>query len=92
MSQADHRGAAAGRPGTLSAYVLIQVEVGKAKQVAHAVRDLDAVEWADDVAGPYDVIARVHAPGVDELGRLVVTRIQAVGGITRTLTCSVINR
>jgi hypothetical protein len=34
------------------------------------------------VAGPYDVIARVQAPGMDELGRLVVARIQAVDGVT----------
>ena len=76
----------------LDAYVLIQTEVGRAAQVARALRDLDAVEWAEDVAGPYDVIVRVHARGMDDLGRLVVARIQAVGGITRTLTCSVIKR
>jgi DNA-binding Lrp family transcriptional regulator len=76
----------------IDAYVLIQTEVGRAAQVARAIRDLDAVDSAEDVAGPYDVIARVHARGIDELGKLVVARIQAVGGITRTLTCSVINR
>lgn len=76
----------------LAACVLIQTEVGMAAQVARAVRDPDAVEWAEAVVGPYDVIARVHARGMDQLGRLVVARIQAVGGITRTLTCSVIER
>jgi DNA-binding Lrp family transcriptional regulator len=76
----------------LEAYVLIQTEVGKAAQVARAVRDLDAVDSAEDVAGPYDVIARVHARNIDELGKLVVARIQAVPGITRTLTCSIIKR
>jgi DNA-binding Lrp family transcriptional regulator len=50
------------------------------------------VEWADDLAGPYDVIARVEASGLDELGRLVASRIQVVGGVTRTLTCMVIHR
>lgn len=74
----------------LSAYVLIQTEVGTAAQVAQEVGDLDGVERAEDVVGPYDVIARVQARGLDQLGRLVVARIQAVGGITRTLTCSVI--
>ena len=76
----------------LSAYTLIQTEVGKAGQVAQAIRDLDGVEWAEDVVGPYDVIARVQAPGLDQLGRLVVSRIQAVDGVTRTLTCAVIHR
>jgi len=47
---------------------------------------------AEDITGPYDVIARVQAPGLDQLGRLVATRIQLVDGITRTLTCTVIHR
>jgi len=45
---------------------------------------------ADDVTGPYDVIVRAEAANVDELGRLVVSALQAVPGITRTLTCPVI--
>ena len=74
----------------LSAYVLIQAEVGTAARVAREVSDLDGVERAEDVTGPYDVIARVQARGLDRLGRLVVARIQAVDGVTRTLTCPVV--
>jgi DNA-binding Lrp family transcriptional regulator len=83
---------AGGQRGMLSAYVLIQTEVGKAGQVAQAIGGIDGVQRAEDVAGPYDVIARVQAPGMDELGRLVVARIQAVDGVTRTLTCTMIRR
>jgi len=81
-----------GQREMLSAYVIIQTEVGKAAHVAQAVSDLDGVESAEDVTGPYDVIARVQAPGMDELGRLVVSRVQVVDGVTRTLTCTVIRR
>jgi DNA-binding Lrp family transcriptional regulator len=76
----------------LSAYVLIQTEVGKVAHVTQALSDLDGVQLAEDVVGPYDVIARVRAPGLDQLGRLVVFGIQVVDGITRTLTCMVIHR
>jgi DNA-binding Lrp family transcriptional regulator len=76
----------------LSAYVLIETQVGKVAHVAQALRDLDGVESAEDLTGPYDVIARIQAPGLDQLGRLVVSRIQAVEGVTRTLTCTVIHR
>jgi DNA-binding Lrp family transcriptional regulator len=48
------------------------------------------VEQAEDVTGPYDVIARAEARNLDELGRLVVARVQVVDGITRTLTCPVV--
>jgi DNA-binding Lrp family transcriptional regulator len=76
----------------LSAYVLVESEVGKVAHVAQAITDLDGVQLADDVAGPYDVIARVEASGLDELGRLIVFRIQVVDGVTRTLTCMVLHR
>ena len=76
----------------LSAYVLILTEVGKVAHVAHALSDVDGVQVAEDITGPYDVIARIQAPGLDQLGRLVASGIQAVDGVTRTLTCTVIHR
>jgi DNA-binding Lrp family transcriptional regulator len=75
----------------VQAYILIQTEVGKAAQVAKDVRGITGVSEAEDVTGPYDVIVRVEAKNVDELGRLVVARIQGVEGITRTLTCPVVH-
>ena len=76
----------------LSAYVLVQTEVGKVAHVAQALNDLDGVELAEDITGPNDVIARIQAPGLDQLGRLVASRIQLVDGVTRTLTCTVLHR
>jgi len=76
---------------TVQAYILIQTEVGKAAQVAKEVRDIEGVDAAEDVTGPYDVIVRASAANVDDLGKLVVARIQAVEGITRTLTCPVVH-
>jgi len=73
------------------AYVLIQTEVGKAAAVAAAVRAVPGVTEAEDVTGPYDVIVRAEAETVDDLGKLVVARIQSVEGITRTLTCPVVH-
>ena len=75
----------------VQAYILIQTEVGKAAQVAREVREIDGVDAAEDVTGPYDVIVRASAPNVDDLGKLVVAKIQAVEGITRTLTCPIVN-
>jgi DNA-binding Lrp family transcriptional regulator len=76
---------------TVSAYILIQTEVGKASAVAAAVRSLPGVVQADDVTGPYDVILRTEADSIDELGRMVVSQVQLVDGITRTLTCPVVH-
>jgi DNA-binding Lrp family transcriptional regulator len=75
----------------VQAYILIQTEVGKAATVAEQIASISGVTLAEDVTGPYDVIARVEARNVDELGKLVIARIQDVPGITRTLTCTVVH-
>jgi DNA-binding Lrp family transcriptional regulator len=73
------------------AYVLIQTDVGQAAGVARQIREIPGVVVAEDVTGPYDVIARVEASSIDELGRLVVSHVQLIEGITRTLTCPVVH-
>jgi DNA-binding Lrp family transcriptional regulator len=75
----------------VQAYILIQTEVGKASSVTEEIRGLKGVTDADDVTGPYDVIVKAEAPSVDDLGKMVVSKIQLVEGITRTLTCPVVN-
>lgn len=75
----------------VQAYILIQTEVGKAAEVAEQIARIKGVTLAEDVTGPYDVIVRAEATNVDELGRLVVARVQGVSGITRTLTCPVVH-
>jgi DNA-binding Lrp family transcriptional regulator len=72
------------------AYVLIQTGVGRAAQVARQVQAVDGVIAADGVTGPYDVVARMAAPSMDDLGRTVVHRIQQIEGVTRTVTCPVV--
>ena len=75
----------------MTAYILIQTEVGKAAQVAKDIVDITGVQQAQAVTGPYDVVVRAEARNIDELGQLVVARVQAVDGITRTLTCPVVH-
>ena len=72
----------------VQAYILIQTDVGKAADVAAAIAKVKGVTMAEDVTGPYDVIVRAEARNVDELGKMVVAKVQSVDGITRTLTCS----
>ncbi|MEU8776473.1 Lrp/AsnC ligand binding domain-containing protein [Streptomyces sp. NPDC048606] len=75
----------------VQAYILIQTEVGKASFVAESISKIPGVIQAEDVTGPYDVIVRAQADTVDELGRMVVAKVQQVEGITRTLTCPVVH-
>ena len=75
----------------VQAYILVQTEVGKAAAVASEIATISGVTSAEDVTGPYDVIVRAEADDVDQLGHLVVAQVQAVDGITRTLTCPVVH-
>jgi DNA-binding Lrp family transcriptional regulator len=75
----------------VSAYILIQTEIGAALGVTASIREIGGVDEANDVTGPYDVIAKATAKSVDELGRLVVGQIQSIGGITRTVTCPIVH-
>ena len=75
----------------VTAYLLIQTEVGKAATVAEQIASISGVTLAEDVTGPYDVIVRAEARNVDELGKLVVSKVQNLEGITRTLTCPVVH-
>ena len=75
----------------VQAYILIQTEVGKDSTVAELIGKIPGVIQAEDVTGPYDVIVRAQADTVDDLGRMVVAKVQQVDGITRTLTCPVVH-
>ena len=75
----------------VGAFILIQTEVGRSAAVAEEVRGMSGVQAADDVTGPYDVIVRATAEDVDAIGKMVVARVQQVPGITRTLTCPIVD-
>lgn len=75
----------------VEAYVLIQAEVGRSAEVADAARKIPGVRFADVVTGPYDVVLRAEAAEIDGLGKLIVANVQAVVGVTRTLTCPVLH-
>ena len=72
-------------------YILIEAEVGKAKSVGEAVKQLrhaDAkVIAVDTVTGPFDVIVQLEADDLDKLGNAITEGIQRVEGVQRTTTC-----
>ncbi len=75
----------------IAAYILIEAKAGQAATVAEALRDLPGVSETASVTGPYDVIARVQARDIHQLATLVASRVQALDGVTRTMTCPVVH-
>lgn len=76
---------------TVQAYILVQTEVGSAADVTRRISQVPGVRLAEDVTGPYDIIVRAEAASMDDFGRQVLQSIQAIPGITRTLTCPVVS-
>ncbi len=74
----------------VSAFILIQTEVGRASNVTREISSVKGITSVDPVTGPYDVIARGEANDLDELAKTIVMPIQSVEGVTRTLTCPVL--
>lgn len=72
--------------------MLIQTEVGRAEVVAKQLAGLPGVLSAEYVTGPYDVVVRVGADTSADLQANVVSPVQQVTGITRTLTCPIANQ
>ncbi len=72
---------------TAKAFVLIETVVGKNKEVAAALRQLEGVKSVDTVTGPYDIIVVAEGEIVSEIGELVTAKIHAIPSISRTATC-----
>lgn len=70
-----------------SAYILIEVQVGRTTDVLRSMRRLDGVVSADVVTGPYDVIALISAPNMAAVADLVTGLVQGVPGVLKTITC-----
>jgi DNA-binding Lrp family transcriptional regulator len=75
---------------TVQAYILVQTEVGTTSDVTRRISEVSGVTVAEDVTGPYDVIVRAEASSMEDFGRLILSEIQQISGITRTLTCPIV--
>ncbi len=69
------------------AFVLIETEVGKTKDVVSSLDKLKGVLSVDTVTGPYDIIAVLQGDSLNDIGELVTGKIHPISGISRTVTC-----
>lgn len=74
---------------TPRAFVLIETEVGKTKDVVAALQNQRGkeIKSVDLVTGPYDIIVVVEHDDLDAIGSLVTDRIHPTLGVRRTVTC-----
>jgi DNA-binding Lrp family transcriptional regulator len=75
----------------MKAYILIEGAVGRAAELVREVGRVRGVRSAHGVTGAYDVIAHAEAASLTDLGDRILAEIATIGGITRTLTCPVLD-
>jgi len=71
----------------VKAYILMNLVSTSLPETLKEVRDVKGIKFADAVTGPYDAIAQIETSDMDELGRIVTTKILKVKGVAKTLTC-----
>ena len=69
------------------AYILIETQVGQARDVLTALRAMEKVTEADIITGTYDLIALAEAEDMVALVDLVTAQVQNISGVERTITC-----
>ena len=75
----------------IAAYIFIETTQGRAKTIAQAIAAIPGVKTVHTVTGPYDVITYVESESISLLGDFIVSKIQAIPGVLRTLTNVVID-
>ena len=73
----------------MEGYVLIDTQVGRAEEVAGAVRSLGGVAAVELVRGPYDIVARARRRAESGLVRDLAREIADLPGVTRVVVCPV---
>jgi len=70
----------------VQAYIFIECEHAKLKDVYNALVKIGGVRDAKIVTGSYDIIAFVEASNFKVLGDVVMSKIQAIDNVKRTVT------
>jgi DNA-binding Lrp family transcriptional regulator len=68
----------------VKAFLLIQT-LPDSRAIAADLRAIPGIEWADDLTGAFDAIARVCADSMRALSESILTRIRELPGVTRVL-------
>ena len=73
------------------AFVLIETQPGKHDEILSHLRKIKGVKSAHFVTGPYDIIAILEMVHTSQLRGLIGGHIHPINGITKTVTCLVMD-
>ncbi len=74
-----------------TAFVLVNVKMGRARDVYSQMQEVGNIQNLDGITGPYDIVAVVQGSDFNEIARVVIDEIQPIDGVSATITCNVVN-
>lgn len=74
----------------VTAFVLIDVAGDHTRSAHKTITRLEGVKAVYTVSGPYDLIVQIEAPTFEQLSEIIISRIRAVDGVTKTNTSIVL--
>ncbi len=70
----------------ISAYIFVEVTHGRAKGVSQEISKIEGVVSSHIVTGPHDIIVFVKATDIQKLWDSIISKIQNISGVVRTIT------
>ena len=76
---------------SISAFVLVDVTGDHTKSAYKTITRMTGVKSVYAVTGNHDLIIFVETESIETLGDLVLSKIRAIDGVTKTMTSLVLN-
>lgn len=68
------------------AFVLVDADVGKAREILSKLKQTEGVAEAYTVAGPHDIVVKLQAEKFEKVAEAVTQKIHKIDGVKNTLT------
>lgn len=75
----------------ISAFILVSFLPNNTisqRELARKISDLEGVREVHLISGEYDILLKVRAKSMEDIGSLVIDRLRKIEGVGRTITCA----
>ena len=70
----------------VTAFVLINAELGSEKEILEELKKIDAVKESYMVYGVYDIVAKISADTMDKLKEIITFKVRLIDKVRTTFT------
>ena len=70
----------------ISAFVLVNTDLGAEAKVLESLKQVEGVEEAHALCSVYDLAVKIKANSMDKLKEIITTSIRKLGGVSNIMT------